>query len=208
MANDQFSVISDSYCVPYYVDLRIDTKTGVTYDRNGQVHFSTEAPLWTLHHRRVLLGAGRNPVVTLYKERKLTHGRWNVFKGESNDSSQLLFTVKKSSKFQRGDLKLHVFLANNIDGNVCDFRVNVGCGKSLCDVYDGESQKIIAKMEKNDGFNVLILPNVDYAFIVALLLIIEEMHDYYDSTKAVAQGISQGLTLSMGVVQMINGGGI
>ena len=31
-------------------------------------------------------------------------------------------------------------------------------------------------MENNGGFNVLVNPNVDYAFIVALLMIVKDMN--------------------------------
>ncbi|KAB1224566.1 Protein LURP-one-related 15 [Morella rubra] len=50
------------------------------------------------------------------------HDRWQVFRGESVEPSDLIFSVKRSSMFQL-KVKLHVFLANNTKEDVCDFRV-------------------------------------------------------------------------------------
>jgi len=72
------------------------------------------------------------------------HRRCEAFRGESNDSSKLLFSVKKSAMLQRGVMRLDVFLANNREENVCDFRVIVPANKSSCNVYVGESSTIVA----------------------------------------------------------------
>ncbi|KAL9315231.1 hypothetical protein ACSQ67_016232 [Phaseolus vulgaris] len=103
------------------------------------------------------------------------HGRCKVFRGESTHSSQLLFSVKKIKK-SPGITKLNVFLANNQEKIKSDFRVIIFGDKSSCTVYAGESPNIVAKMENNAGFNVLVNPNVDYAFIVALLMIVKDMN--------------------------------
>nr|XP_007140160.1 hypothetical protein PHAVU_008G088900g [Phaseolus vulgaris]ESW12154.1 hypothetical protein PHAVU_008G088900g [Phaseolus vulgaris] len=113
------------------------------------------------------------------------HGRCKVFRGESTDSSKLLFwvkEVKESSKIPPGITKLNVFLAKNPDENKSDFRVIIFGSKRSCTVYAGESPNIVAKMENNGGFNVVVNPNVDYAFIVALLMIVNDM-DCSDESK-------------------------
>ncbi|KAK7395017.1 hypothetical protein VNO78_15558 [Psophocarpus tetragonolobus] len=185
MAN-QFSVISHSYCAPYPINLQINTEKGVTYDMNGKRVFYVKEASFTLHNRRVLYDDEKNPIVTLYNKCMGSNGRCNVFMGESNDPSQLLFStkkIKKSSKIPRGMIKLNVFLANNKDESMCDFRVVVNGSKSSCTVYAGESPTaIIAKMENNGGFNVFVNPYVDYAFIVTLLMIINEMPGGDEST--------------------------
>jgi len=45
-------------------------------------------------------------------------------------------------------------------------------------------------MQINGGLNVLVYPYVDYAFIVALLMIVNEMKDYYDELMDVALGVT------------------
>ncbi|TKY65723.1 LURP1 protein [Spatholobus suberectus] len=118
------------------------------------------------------------------------HGRCQVFKGKSSDRSELLFSVKRSSMIQSGMIKLEVFLANNRNESFCDFRVNVCRDKSFCTIYAGESPTIVASMANNGGFNVLVHPTVDYAFIVALLMIINEMKHYFDEVMNLAVGMT------------------
>ncbi|XP_047180041.1 protein LURP-one-related 15-like [Vigna umbellata] len=123
--------------------------------------------------------------------------QWKVLKGESNDSSDLLFwvkEVKKSSTIPSEITKLNVFLAGNKEEKKSDFRVIIYGSKHSCTVYAGESPTIIAKMENNGGFNVLVYPNVDYAFIVALLMIVK---DVYYSNESKGSGQSNSAAIKM-----------
>ncbi|GKV02204.1 hypothetical protein SLEP1_g14664 [Rubroshorea leprosula] len=116
------------------------------------------------------------------------HDRWQVFRGESTDSSDLIFRVKRSSMFQ-WKTKLDVFLANNTDEKVCDFKVQGSCSERSCVVYAGESSSIVAQMHKNkkttvqsvligkDNFMVTVYPNVDYGFIVTLIIILTAINE-------------------------------
>ncbi|RDX79383.1 Protein LURP-one-related 15, partial [Mucuna pruriens] len=200
MAN-LFPVISTSYCAPNSVNLQINTENGDTFDINGNRLFYVKDTLFTLHNRRVLCDDKGNPIVTLYNKNMTSHGRCKVFRGKGNDASELLFSVKKSPK-KCGMIKLGVFLAKNEDESMCDFRVIIRQNKSSCAVYAAESPTVVAQMENNWGFNVWVNPNVDYAFIVALLIIINEMVDEDDSTnlvtetvKALAVGVGSGLAI-------------
>ncbi|KHN40665.1 Protein LURP-one-related 15 [Glycine soja] len=106
-------------------------------------------------------------------------------------------TVKRSSMIPSGMVNLEVFLANNQRESACDFRVNVCRDKRSCTVYAGESPRIVATMENNGGFNVLVDPYVDYAFIVALLMIVSEMKHYFDEMVNLAAGMTIALGSSM-----------
>jgi len=52
-------------------------------------------------------------------------------------------------------------------------------------------------MENNGGFNVLVDPYVDYAFIVALLMIVSEMKHYFDEMVNLAARMTIALGSSM-----------
>lgn len=71
--------------------------------------------------------------------------RWQVFKGDSKDSSDLLFSAKRSSMFQL-KTKLDVFLANNTKEEVCDFKVKGSWLERSRVVYAGESSTIVAQV--------------------------------------------------------------
>ena len=73
------------------------------------------------------------------------HDQWQVFRGESTELKDLIFSVKKSSVFQL-KTKLDVFLANNTKEEVCDFKVNGSWFERSCVVYAGESLTIAAQV--------------------------------------------------------------
>ncbi|KAL2509815.1 Protein LURP-one-related 15 [Forsythia ovata] len=128
MANT-IAVISPQFCVPYPVDLTIVRKLmtlsegsfGVT-DANGNIMFRVKGKLFSLHDRRVLYDSAGNPLITFQQKLLSAHRRWQVYRGESTDAKNLLFSVKKSSLLQFRT-KLDVFLASNTAENVCDFRI-------------------------------------------------------------------------------------
>lgn len=74
-----------------------------------------------------------------------THDRWEVFRGESTEPKDLIFSVKRSSIFQL-KTKLDVFLANNTKEEVCDFKVKGSWFERSCVVYAGESLTIVAQV--------------------------------------------------------------
>ncbi|KAH1107951.1 hypothetical protein J1N35_011719 [Gossypium stocksii] len=115
------------------------------------------------------------------------HDRWQVFRGKSTEEKDLIFTVKRSSMIQL-KTKLHVFLATNPKENVFDFRVEGSWLERSWIIYSGESNTILAQMHKKHNvesvllgkgkFMVTVYPNVDYAFVVALIAILDGInHD-------------------------------
>ncbi|KAM3287962.1 Protein LURP-one-related 15 [Capsicum baccatum] len=192
MANQQVAIISPQFCAPYPVDLNIVRKLmtlsegafGVT-DVNGNIVFKVKSKLFSLRDRRVLLDAAGNPIVTFQQKILSAHRRWQVYRGESTDSKDFLFSVKKSSLLQF-KTKLDVFLAHNTK-DVCDFRIEGSWFERSCVIYAGNTSTIIAQMHRKhtaqsillgkDNFGVTVYPNVDYAFIVALVVILEEINE-------------------------------
>ncbi|KAI3958073.1 hypothetical protein MKW98_020715 [Papaver atlanticum] len=187
--NNSITVISPHFCTPYKVNLY--TARGVknvtegsrlgVFDTNGNNIFKVKGNFFS--HRRILADAAGNPVVTLQEKKFTLHNRWKVYRGDSTSSKKLLFTVKKSSCLQL-KTKLNVFLASNKAQDVCDFKVKQNYSEKSCVIYRGGSKNIIAEIHKKktgkvsgkDTFSVTIQPNVDYAFIIALRVIVDEMN--------------------------------
>ncbi|MED6162771.1 hypothetical protein PIB30_073690 [Stylosanthes scabra] len=144
-------IVGPQYCAPYNVDLAIVRKVltladsfSVT-DINGQTLFSLKGSLLTLRDHRVLLDAAGRPVVTLRRKLMTAHDRWQVFRGDSSDLKDLVFSVKRSSFFQL-KTKLDVFLAHNTEEKVCDFKVKGSWFERSCVIYAGESLNIVAQV--------------------------------------------------------------
>ncbi|KAK8697562.1 hypothetical protein V6N13_113704 [Hibiscus sabdariffa] len=183
------SVVGPQYCYPQPVDLAVVRKLltitegnfAVT-DLTGNIMFKIKGKFFSIHDRRVLTDAAGNPVCTLRPKMMTVHDRWQVFRGESTEEKDLIFTVKRSSVIQL-KTKLHVFLATNPKEDACDFRVEGSWLERSCTIYSGESNTILAQMHKKhsvesvllgkDKFMVTVYPNVDYAFVVALIAILD-----------------------------------
>nr|QEE59969.1 UPF0706 protein isoform 1 [Betula platyphylla] len=113
------------------------------------------------------------------------HSTWKVFRGDSTDSGDLLFSVKRSSLFQF-KTTLDVFLATNTREDVCDFKAKGNFSQRSCVIYAGNSSTVVAQMHKKqslqsvflgkDKFMVTVNPNIDYAFIVALIVILYQIN--------------------------------
>ncbi|KAI9115943.1 hypothetical protein K1719_012873 [Acacia pycnantha] len=180
------AVMGPQYCCPYPVGLATFRKARpfadevIVTDLNGNVVFSVQAFPRSFHNRRIILDAAQNPVVTLRRKIMTIHDRWQAFRGDSSDPKDLIFTVKRSSLIQFIGTKLNVFLASNTSEQVCDFKIKGSWWARSCVVYAGESNTIVAQMREKHTFEELVLgetnfmvtvyPNVDYAFIVALIL--------------------------------------
>lgn len=73
------------------------------------------------------------------------HDRWQVFRGESVEPNNLVFSVKRSSIIQL-KTKLHVFLANNTTENVCDYKIEGSWSERSCLIYAGDSSTVVAQV--------------------------------------------------------------
>ncbi|XP_072070772.1 protein LURP-one-related 10 isoform X3 [Arachis hypogaea] len=169
------SVINTNYCKPHPITIKIETDKGVAYINNEVIFRIKES--FSLKGRRVIYDVSGNHVSTLSKKIISMHDRWEVFKGRSIDSSDLLFTVKRSTFFipEKKNIDFNVYLAKNIKG-VWDFKVCAGAEKKSCDISAHGSSSLLAKMTNKEGcFEVEVQPNVDYGFVVALLTIVDEI---------------------------------
>ncbi|KAK7287158.1 hypothetical protein RIF29_00245 [Crotalaria pallida] len=188
------TVLGPQYCAPYPVDLTIVSNKvfGVGGDNfavkdiNGNVIFKVKSSLMTLRDHRLLLDAAGNPIVTLRRKLMTAHDRWQAFRGDSKDPTDLIFTLKRSSLIQL-KTKLDVFLASNTNGDTCDFKIKGSWVARSCAIYAGDSNSIVAQMHQKhnvqsvllgkDSFMVTVYPNIDYAFIVALMVVLNEINE-------------------------------
>ncbi|XP_020252353.1 protein LURP-one-related 10-like [Asparagus officinalis] len=186
------AIVGPQFCAPYPVDLTVTKKAisitdgdFVVTDVNGAVVFKVKGTLLSVRDRRVLLDANGVPLMSMQQKILSAHRRWQVFRGDSSDSKDQLFSVKKSSLLQFRT-QLDVFLASNTSQRVCDFKIKGSYFERSCTIYLGDCNTIVAQMKKHhtvgsvllgkDTFGVTVYPNVDYAFIVALIVILDEIN--------------------------------
>ncbi|XP_059668110.1 protein LURP-one-related 15-like isoform X2 [Cornus florida] len=158
------SIIGPQFCVPNPVDLAIVRKmlaitdgNFVVTDLNDNLMFKLKEKIMAIHDRLVLLDAAGKPIVTLQEKIWTAHSRWQVFRGDSKDPADLLFSAKTSSIIQL-KTKLNVYLANNTAEEM------------------HKKHTVESVLLGKDKFMVTVYPNVDYAFIVALIVILDDIN--------------------------------
>ncbi|XP_011042736.1 PREDICTED: protein LURP-one-related 15-like [Populus euphratica] len=173
--------IGPQYLAQYPVELAVSTKLWTlgendfkVSDINGTLIFHVKSKLLTLHDRRFLKDAAGNTLVNLRQKIMTMHGRWEAFRGKSKKKNDLLFTAKKSKLFQF-KTELDVFLGYN-KGEVPDFKVKESYSKSSFSILLGDSNTMLAQV--HGRHTLAIMPNVDYAFIVALVVVILDAIKY------------------------------
>ncbi|KAI3841404.1 hypothetical protein MKX03_000031 [Papaver bracteatum] len=192
LLNNSVVVISPQYCTPFQVDLYIAKEVKKitkgrylgAFDVNGNNIFKVKTASGFFSSRLLLVDAAGVPVVSLKLVSIFTAERWKVYRGDTSDSKDLLFTVKESKFFQL-KTNLDVFLASNTGEDVCDFKIKQRDRKKSCFIYRGNSDSIIAEMHKNkavrdkvrgkDTFAVTVYPNVDYTFVIAMVAALDEI---------------------------------
>ncbi|KAJ4977634.1 hypothetical protein NE237_008414 [Protea cynaroides] len=188
--SNPITIVGPHFCAPDLVNLTIITKdisigkgNFSVKDVDGNTVFEVDGTLSNIHDRRVLLDANGKPLLFMRSKIMTAHERWNVYRGESSDSKELLFSVKKSSMFQLIKTKMNVFLATNTTEEVCDFKIKGNWSDKSCKIYLRKSNDIIAEMHKKhkwfgeDSFTVTVYPNIDSAFIVALIVILNDIEE-------------------------------
>ncbi|CAD6220584.1 unnamed protein product [Miscanthus lutarioriparius] len=177
-------VVSPQFCSPDVVPLTVTKKVAslsggdfTVTDANGAVELQVKGSFFTVRNRRVLLD-----VFSM-------HNRWEVFRGDSTNASDLLFTVKRSTLMQLRT-ELDVFLAGNTAQQACDFRLKGSYFDRNCAFYLGDSDVMSAKsinlisrkytvsnvLLGKDTFNVTVFAHVDHVFVAALFVVLDEVH--------------------------------
>ncbi|KAJ6969071.1 protein LURP-one-related 10-like [Populus alba x Populus x berolinensis] len=172
-------VIGQEFVTQHPVDLEMMNDCKVT-DEDGNLIFQVRSKIATVRDIRYLQDAYGNILVSLKHKLMTAHGRWEVFRGESIEQKDLLFSVKQSSLFQLVSSKLHVFLPSNTTESVPDFRIEGAFIDSSCTIYLGNSNTIVAQVSSKPVLTVS--PNVDYAFIIVLVVILDATEDNDDKT--------------------------
>ncbi|XP_059301650.1 protein LURP-one-related 14-like [Lycium ferocissimum] len=183
------SVVGDCFCVPYQIDLIVKKKIrGVTdahidvLDITGNLLFQLDGSLWQLNKKRIMRDPAGLRILTMREKAMTCRHRWTVHGGESSDASHMLYSVQRSNALQM-KTRLDVFLPSNAIEDVPNFQVIGSYHSHSFKVY--RDQTLLAEVNDNfklgsflwkgkESFQVRVYPGVDYAFIIALLVILNE----------------------------------
>ncbi|CAL0302590.1 unnamed protein product [Lupinus luteus] len=180
------TIIDPKYCVPHTMELVITKERSLgnnftVTNMNGNILLKVKSSVVTIVTPRKHLfvhDAYGKPLLHLQRALLAANDSWKAYRGESTEPNDLIFIRKRSSLFQLRT-KLNVFLPQNTT-HVCDFKVKATFLGRSWDVFIGESDTIVAQINKKVGsilsrekYMVSVFPNIDYAFIVALTVTLE-----------------------------------
>ncbi|CAN1325601.1 Protein LURP-one-related 14 [Linum perenne] len=183
----QVSVVGDGYCFPYCKELVVKkTIKGLSnaqfevFDPCGNLLLRVEGGVWNLRMKRVFRDPSGFPLLTLYGKSITFWHKWSAYDQGMITNDNLLFTVKQSHPLQiKKDL--NVYLSTGLV-DAPDFNVTGSYTSLSFKVYKGH--RILAEVKHNftlesfykgkERFTIKVYPEVDYAFIIALLVIIDE----------------------------------
>ncbi|KAJ0266229.1 hypothetical protein HA466_0002630 [Hirschfeldia incana] len=189
--NTNVAVVSDVFCCPYPIQLTVKKKCkGLSgaklevVDLNSNVVLRVDGPHDSFSKKRVLRDPAGYPLLTMREKLTSLHDGWTVHRGEGSDPTELMFTVKRSNALQ-WRARLDVFFqSHHLPGN---FSVVGTYFDDSAKVY--HSNAVIAEVKEKTTFGgffkgkqdfvVRINPGVDYAFVVSLLVILNETNTIF-----------------------------
>ncbi|XVE99836.1 hypothetical protein REPUB_Repub03eG0235900 [Reevesia pubescens] len=189
MAGDDqiIKVVGDRFCVPYTMELLVKRKIQSfsnshydVFDTTGNVLLQVDGGVWNFQRKRVMKDPAGLPVVTLREKALSWKQQWQIHQGESSERRHFLCSVQQSNALQIKN-NLDVYLASRYKQDGHDFRVSGSFTSLSFKVRKGNST--IAEVSHNftwgsckgkESFKVKVYPEVDYAFIVALIVIMQE----------------------------------
>ncbi|KAJ8511536.1 hypothetical protein OPV22_001970 [Ensete ventricosum] len=152
------AIVDPRFCASYPIDLTFFVDASwlnrdhlAVTDTNGNVVFKVEVRKRSLRSWQVVVDASGKPVISMREKLRSLHDRWQVFKGDSSDPKDLLFSVRRSSPLQFKTV-LDVFLAANTKEEACDFKMKGSYRKRSCTVYKGDASTVAAQMSKEYKF--------------------------------------------------------
>ncbi|ESW12159.1 hypothetical protein PHAVU_008G089300 [Phaseolus vulgaris] len=165
-------IIAPHYCDPgpHPVHLIITRERSIgenftVTNSNGNIVFSVKSNIVSIvtpRRHMYLFDAYGNPIVHL--QGSISSDNWKAFRGQSAESGDLIFRRERSSLFQ---------LRTKLNVKATWFG-------SSWDVYIGDSNILVAQINKKLGtifsrekYMVTVSPNIDHAFIVALIVTLE-----------------------------------
>ncbi|XP_021904264.1 protein LURP-one-related 14 isoform X2 [Carica papaya] len=180
------NVVGDRFCNPHPLELSVKRKMGLSlttydvYDVSGNLLLQVDGGVWRLDRKRVMRDPAGFPVLTMRGKALSLRDKWSVYHGESSENSDLIFCAQQSKALKLKS-EFDIFLANNLGKEVRDFRTSGSYTNLSFKVY--KDNAVIARVNHKyswksfkglDTYSVKVNPEVDYAFIIALLVMIDE----------------------------------
>ncbi|KAF8098852.1 hypothetical protein N665_0257s0062 [Sinapis alba] len=191
------SVVGEMFCNPYTTELIVRRRRESlrrdrfdVFDLSDNLIFSVDGGTWNIRRKRVLRDATGTPLLSMRTKGIVTMKyKWEVYKGESTESEDLLFSVREPNLFSFRtslDVSLPLQLQHSTDISSIepDFRTYGRYIGSSFKLFEPIHNTLLAEVVHdfswggliigNYSFKVRVNPYVDFAFVIALLVIADD----------------------------------
>eukprot|EP00158_Paraphelidium_tribonemae_P004438 Partr_v1_DN26755_c1_g1_i4_m8937 putative Pfam:DUF567 len=194
-----FPVIEQTYCSPAQMTLVVEEKMSFSgddfsaYDTNGRLWFKMDSKAFSFNSRRTLVDVTGKPVLTLSRKAFSMSGKWNLFRGASDDKSAQILSIEPKLFSLSPSIKIYLNDGDREPDFFCkgDFRAK---RFQVLHRYNGQDIQI-AEISKESKFSSMsafvksqysdknkyflnIVQGADTALIVALCVVVDELcHD-------------------------------
>lgn len=163
----------------YSGDLRKGTRV---FNPDGSVAFATKERMLALRNKETIFDALGQPMATLHKKTVSLHGTWQIFRGDSTSSNDLVAEVTPSL-MSLGGKTIRVTLKGQEDpvfvvkGNFLgkQFEFLHGAQVIAQSKRQGKFHSVTNYLSGEDTFTLSIVPGVDTALVVAVTLVIDDI---------------------------------
>ncbi|MCD7454698.1 hypothetical protein HAX54_025665 [Datura stramonium] len=174
-------IVGDGFFFPYLVNLSVKKKIlGLSHininfldDTGFSLLQGNGKVLYLRKKKRIITDPAGLPLHTLQEKTLSWHNTRKVYNAESSDRNDLLYIIKRSSTIQM-KMQLDLFLDSSINGEICDFHVKGSLDTLIAEVK--ERFKLGSFFNGRENFEVRVYPGVDYAFIISILIIYNEIY--------------------------------
>ncbi|CAH8283493.1 unnamed protein product [Eruca vesicaria subsp. sativa] len=190
------SVVGEMFCNPYTTELVVRRQRESlkrdrfdVFDLSGNLIFTVDGGTWNIRRKRTLRDASGIPLLSMRTKGIITmRYKWEVYKGESTESEDLLFSVREPNLFSF-KTSLDVSLppqqpSTDISSIEPDFRTSGRYIGSSFKLFEPIHNTLLAEVVHdfswggliigNYSFKVRVNPYVDIAFVIALLVIADD----------------------------------
>uniref|UniRef100_A0A1J3IJT1 Protein LURP-one-related 9 n=1 Tax=Noccaea caerulescens TaxID=107243 RepID=A0A1J3IJT1_NOCCA len=192
------SVVGEMFCNPYTTELVVRRRRESlkrdrydVFDLSDNLIFTVDGGIWNIRRKRVLRDATGTPLLSMRTKGLVTmRYKWEVYKGESTEVEDILFSAREPNLLSFKTL-LDVSLppqqpsiTTDISSVEPDFRTSGRYIGSSFKLFEPIHNTLLAEVVHdfswrglitgNYSFKVRVNPYVDFAFVVALLVIVDD----------------------------------
>ncbi|CAF2127070.1 hypothetical protein BRARA_C03347 [Brassica rapa] len=191
------SVVGEMFCNPYTTELVVRRRRESlkrdrfdVFDLSDNLIFTIDGGTWNIRRKRVLRDATGLPLLSMRTKGIVTmRYKWEVYKGESTESEDLLFSVTEPNLFSiRTSLDVSLPTqqpSTDISSTIKpDFRTYGRYIGSSFKLFEPIHNTLLAEVVHDFSWGGLIIgkysfkvrvnPYVDFAFVIALLVIADD----------------------------------